>query len=107
MMCICISLLIKHLNFPRISNVFISELSLSLFQNGQSSDLTLTLLILLQKRMEKMGWLWMASRCPPSCSVTPLLSRTGKENIMKGSGVKIRAGRHHLPTTVTGKTDLT
>jgi len=30
-----------------------------------------------------VGSAWVAARCPPSCSITPLLKRTGGENTMQ------------------------
>jgi len=43
----------------------------------------------------------------PKPAVSLLLTGQGRENIMKGSWVKLRTGRDHSPITVTGKTDST
>lgn len=34
-----------------------------------------------------VGWPWLTTRCPPSCTISPPLKWAGGENILKGSFV--------------------
>lgn len=54
------------------------------------------------------GGLTLAGHQEPSKATLSLPSSPGqeRENIMKGSWVKIRTGRDHSPVTAMGKTDL-
>lgn len=53
----------------------------------------------------QFGLDWMPST-HQGCSITPLLTWAGEENMRTGFWVEIRAGRDHLLGTITGKTNL-